>query len=122
MNKTRIEYLDYTTNPTVGCSGVGCAVARHCWACKQAKRMKHKCSACYSNMVERLHGTIRQRNKVMRGLGDETTAQIMMNGMRIYYNFIRPHTALDGKTPAQVAKIESGEAKWLSLIKKASQH
>jgi transposase-like protein len=75
-----------------------------------------------NNMVERLHGTIRQRNKVMRGLDDEETAQTMMDGLRIYYNFIRPHTALDGKTPAQKAKIENDRAEWMSLIKKASKH
>jgi transposase-like protein len=75
-----------------------------------------------NNMVERLHGTIRQRNKVMRGLDDEATAQTMMDGLRIYYNFIRPHTALNGKTPAQKANIETDEAKWMSLIKKANQH
>jgi transposase-like protein len=75
-----------------------------------------------NNMVERLHGTIRQRSKVMRGLDDVGTAQTMMDGLRIYYNFIRPHTALNGKTPAQKANIESDEAKWMSLIKKASQH
>jgi transposase-like protein len=75
-----------------------------------------------NNMVERLHGTIRQRNKIMRGLDDMETAQTMMDGMRIYYNFMRPHMALNGKTPAQKANIESDEAKWMSLIKKASQH
>jgi transposase-like protein len=75
-----------------------------------------------NNMVERLHGTIRQRNKVMRGLDDEATAQIMMDGLRLYYNFIRPHSALNGKTPAQKANIETDEARWMSLIKKASQH
>jgi len=75
-------------------------------------------------MVERLHGTIRQRNKVMRGLDDEQTAQTMMNGLRIYYNFVRPHMALDGKTLAQKARIAdtSTPENWLSLIKKASQH
>jgi transposase InsO family protein len=74
-------------------------------------------------MVERLHGTIRQRNKVMRGLDDEATAQAMMDGMRIHYNFIRPHMALDGKTPAQKAKIDvDSKQNWLSLIKKASKH
>jgi transposase-like protein len=46
-----------------------------------------------NNMVERLHGTIRQRNKVMRGLDDAETAQTMMDGMRIYYNCMRPHRA-----------------------------
>jgi transposase-like protein len=58
-----------------------------------------------NNMVERLHGTIRQRNKVMRGLDDEEIAQTMMDGLRIYYNFMRPRMALNGKTPAQKAKI-----------------
>jgi transposase-like protein len=76
-----------------------------------------------NNMIERLHGTIRQRNKVMRGLDDEQTAQTMMEGMRIYYNFIRPHMALNGKTPAQKANIDAkpNDARWLSLIKNASR-
>lgn len=47
MNKTRIEYLDYTLNLEVGCSGIGCAVRAHCWACSQAKRQKHRCLLCY---------------------------------------------------------------------------
>jgi transposase-like protein len=41
-----------------------------------------------NNIIERLHGTIRQRNKVMRGFDDEETAQTMMDGLRIYYNYI----------------------------------
>jgi protein gp37 len=48
MNKTKIEYLDYTWNPIVGCSGVGCAVVPVCWAARTAKRQKGKCDACYS--------------------------------------------------------------------------
>ena len=47
MNKTKIEYLDYTWNPLVGCSGIGCAVGVNCWACHQAKRAKHRCDLCY---------------------------------------------------------------------------
>lgn len=74
-------------------------------------------------MVERLHGTIRQRNKVMRGLDDMQTAQTMMDGLRIHYNFMRPHMALDGKTPAQEARIvdSTKPENWRSLIKKASK-
>ena len=72
-------------------------------------------------MVERLHGTIQDRNKTMRGLDSEPTAQTMMDGMRIYYNFIRPHMALDGKTPAEKAKVSPklNQNKWLSLIKRS---
>jgi protein gp37 len=48
MNKTKIEYLNYTWNPIVGCSGLGCAVRKNCWASKQEKRRKHECEACYT--------------------------------------------------------------------------
>jgi hypothetical protein len=59
----------------------------------------------------------------MLGLDDETTVQTMMDGLQVYYNFLRPHMALDGKTPAQQAKISDGSTpeNWKSLIKKASK-
>ena len=40
----------------------------------------------------------------------------------IYHKFIRPHMALNGKTPAEQAgtDLELGNNRWLSLIKKAS--
>jgi putative transposase len=76
-----------------------------------------------NNMIERLHGTIRERNKVMRGLDDKSTAQTIIDGMKIYYNFIRPHQALNGKTPAEKAKISKLEQnKWRSLINKSIQN
>jgi hypothetical protein len=31
----------------------------------------------------------------MQGLDDEETAQTMIDGLRIYYNFMRPHMVLD---------------------------
>ena len=36
----------------------------------------------------------------MRGMKNDETAEELMNEFRTYYNFIRPHTSLDGKTPA----------------------
>ena len=74
-----------------------------------------------NNMVERLNGTVRERNKVMRGLEDKKTAQTIIDGFKIYYNFIRPHMALDGKTPAEVSglDLELGKNKWLELIQRA---
>lgn len=59
----------------------------------------------------------------MRGMKSQETAEELMEGFRTYYNFIRPHMSLDGKTPAEASGIdlELGENKWLSLIRKASQ-
>ena len=72
-----------------------------------------------NNLVERLNGTVREREKVMRGLKTERTANTMIEGYRAYYNFIRPHQSLNGQTPAEKANIdlELGNNKWLNLIK-----
>jgi len=74
-----------------------------------------------NNPIERFHGTVRERDKVMRALkNDEPTNQII-EGFRIYYNFLRPHMGLNGKTPAEVANInlELEDNKWLSLIRQS---
>jgi len=78
--------------------------------------------ASNNNMIERLHGTVRERTKIMRGLDNDESAQLMMDGNRIYYNFIRPHMALNGKTPAEEAGInlDLEQNKWQSLIKQSS--
>jgi hypothetical protein len=48
----------------------------------------------------------------------------MMDGLQICYNFLRPHIALDGKTPAQKAKLvsETENVNWASLIKMATNN
>ena len=76
-----------------------------------------------NNLVERLQGSIREREKVMRGLKSEETAKTMIDGYRAYYNFIRPHQSLKGKTPSEQAGInlELGRNKWLNLIKASSK-
>jgi transposase-like protein len=72
-----------------------------------------------NNVVERLNGTVRERNKVMRGLKNENTP--ISKGFQIYYNFVKPHQSLNGQTPAQKAGIGFGseENKWLQLIKES---
>ena len=46
----------------------------------------------------------------------------ILTGMQIYHNYVRPHMALDGATPAEKAGIEvKGKDKWLTLIQNASR-
>lgn len=68
-----------------------------------------------NNKMERLNGEIRDREKVMRGLKKMDTP--IIEGYRIFHNFVRSHEALDGKTPAEASGITvEGNNKWLTLI------
>lgn len=71
-----------------------------------------------NNMIERFHGTVKERTKVMRGLRDGKTAGLLAKGYRIYYNFVRPHKALRGLTPAEAAGLPRGKTRnrWLGIL------
>ena len=74
--------------------------------------------------IERLHNSVRHRIKTFRGFhGSVYSANSIMKGFEIHYNFIRPHLALEGKTPSELAtdiKLENPN-KWLELIELSSQ-
>ncbi len=73
-----------------------------------------------NNKMERINGEIRDREKTMRGLKKKDTE--ILPGYQIFHNFIRPHEALKGKTPAEACGIKlEGENKWITLIQNASQ-
>jgi transposase-like protein len=57
----------------------------------------------HNNKMERLNGEIRDREKTMRGLKVNETA--ILQGYQLFHNYIRPHSALDGKTPAEACGI-----------------
>jgi transposase-like protein len=72
-----------------------------------------------NNKMERINGEIRDREKTMRGLKKVDTK--ILPGMQIYHNYVRPHEALDGKTPAEACGIVvEGENKWMTLIQNAA--
>ena len=77
-----------------------------------------------NHRVERLHNTMREREKVMRHLKRAQSAEKILKGFRAYYNFVRPHMALDGHTPAQEAAIpiQLGTNRWLDLIRQSARH
>jgi len=75
-----------------------------------------------NSRVERLNGTMRDREKVMRGMNTKESSQKIIEAMRIHYNFIRDHSSL-GKTPAEQAgiKMDLGTNKIKGLIELASK-
>ncbi len=61
----------------------------------------------------------RSREKTMRSL--KRTDTPILTGMQIFHNHMRPHMALDGKTPAEMAGIKiMGKNKWITLIQNAA--
>lgn len=77
-----------------------------------------------NNKVERLHNTVRERFKTMRGLQNENTATTFNDGFRAFYNHIRLHQGLNGSTPAQAAGIDLklGRNRWMGFIQKGVEH
>jgi len=71
----------------------------------------------HNNIIERFHGTVKQRTKVMRGMQNKDTAMLLMQGWLIYYNFFRPHESLGGRTPGQAAKAAYPWHNWKEVVK-----
>jgi len=73
-----------------------------------------------NNPIERFHNTLKQRYKTFRGFDNTQSAERFLDLWTTYYNFIRKHTSLGFKTPAQAAKIELnlGRNRMMSLIKR----
>jgi transposase-like protein len=72
-----------------------------------------------NQIIERYHGTFRERDKVIRGLKNDATAEQYMENWKTYYNFVKPHMTFNGLTPSEVAGISIGNERnrLLSLIK-----
>lgn len=79
-------------------------------------KMQGLTSEINTNLIERFHGTLKERTKVMRGLKTMATARIILNGFVLNYNYLRPHMTLKGKTPALMAGIETPFRTWIELV------
>jgi Integrase core domain len=70
-----------------------------------------------NNRIERMNRPLRERVKVQRGW--KSFESQIAEGQRIHYNFVKPHQALEGQTPAQRAGIAI-ENNWLELLEQRS--
>ncbi|MFW6125615.1 MAG: DDE-type integrase/transposase/recombinase, partial [Chloroflexota bacterium] len=69
-----------------------------------------------TNLIERFHGSLKARTKVMRGLKKRMTANLVMNGWLVHYNFFRTHEALNNRTPAEKALTRFPYRNWLDVV------
>ena len=69
-----------------------------------------------TNLIERFHGTLKDRTKIMRGLKDIKTAKLFTEGWLLYYNYLRPHESLKGSTPAKVAGVRYPYKNWQDIV------
>jgi hypothetical protein len=69
-----------------------------------------------TNLIERFHGTLKDRTKVMRGLKNVESAIQFTEGWLVHYNFFRPHSVLGDKTPAEAAGLQSPYKNWADIV------
>lgn len=96
---------------------------------KRKPRVRHEKLVSFmekinNNVVERLHGTIRERTKIMRGFDKFNSARTILGGFVFYYNFIRPHGSLNGLTPAEASgvNLHLNGNRWSELLRLSTEN
>lgn len=77
-----------------------------------------------NHRIERLHNSMWEREKVMRHLKKAKSAEKILKAYRAYYNFVRPHMALENHTPAEIATvpIQLGTNGRLDILRQAARN
>jgi len=70
-----------------------------------------------TNLMERWNGTLKDRLKPMRGMDRNSNMQLILGGFVFYYNYLRPHMALGGKTPAEAARTGYPYKNWEDVVR-----
>lgn len=69
-----------------------------------------------TQLIERWHGTLKERTKVVWGLKKPETARDFLTGFLFFYNFLRPHESLNDETPAEAAGLRIPYKNWLDVV------
>lgn len=70
-----------------------------------------------TNLIERFHGILKDRTRVMRGMKKIETAKLLLDGWLVYYNYLRPHESLKNITPAEKAGIKFPFKNWMDVVR-----
>ncbi len=70
-----------------------------------------------TNLMERWNGTLKDRLKPVRGMSRNANFQLFLDGFVFYYNYLRPHMGLGGKTPTQAARVDYPYESWGDVVR-----
>lgn len=68
-----------------------------------------------TSQIERFHSTIKERTKVMKAFRNVDSLIQFMDGLLVWYNYLKPHHSLGGKTPAEAAGINYDVKNWQAV-------
>lgn len=74
-----------------------------------------------NNLSERLQKTFRSRTKTMDGLYGQESGQKYLDRWVVDYNHFKDHEALDGQTPAEVARVDVKLEEWTDIVRDADK-
>lgn len=71
-----------------------------------------------TNIIERFHGTLKDRTNVIRGFKNMDTARLLTDAWLVHYNFFKEHEALGNIPPAQKMGIPVPFKDWADIVEK----
>ena len=72
-----------------------------------------------TNIIERFHGTLKDRTDVIRGFKNMTTAELLTDAWLVHYNFFKEHESLGNIPPAQKMGIPTPFKNWAEVVSQA---
>jgi hypothetical protein len=70
-----------------------------------------------TNIIERFHGTLKQRTNVIHHFKDLETARLLSEGWLIHYNFFKEHESLGNVSPVKHMKVEMPFQDWNDVVR-----
>ena len=74
-----------------------------------------------NNLSERVQKTFRSRTKTMDGLYGQETGQKYLDRWVVDYNYFKDHRSLDGRTPAEAARVDIRLDEWTDIVRAADE-
>jgi len=72
-----------------------------------------------TNVIERFHGTLKDRTKVIRGFKNMKTAELLTDAWLVHYNFFKEHETLGNIPPAQKMGLITPFKNWAEVVSRA---